>query len=317
MKEEYHLFPLTDWHRTAEVQEVFRQGLAETSEAYWNWKYREENGLPERTLLVGENRRGELVALAGLQPLDYKEGEHLLRMVQIQDLIILPQCRGTGLMRKLYFFAMEYCKENGCDGFVQHPNEKSFYPFLKYGATNMGSIGSIASKKRLLPFLGRPVYQQCAGDWQLNISDRMPEDIFFEESIEVYRLIKSAAFMRWRFDKNPEDDFRWLTIRKDGVLRGYMVFQAFHGRLRTAINIYDFEIGKDVPADILKQSIRMLSSHGSWVSLWGRLSKKEYSMWAEAGLNVREEGRAHFTLHPFGDQIIPENWHLTRADLDF
>lgn len=317
MTSEYRLFPLADWSRVSEVQEVFRQGLGETTEAYWDWKYREENGLPERILLVAENQCGELIALTGLQPLDYQIGGKLYRMVQTQDLIILPEYRGTGLMRKLYFFAMEYCAAKGCDAFIQHPNENSYGPFLKYGATDMGQVGSMSSYKRLLPFSVKPTFLKRVHGWELQIVDRLPEDVFFEESTAECKLQKSKAFMRWRFENIPEEHFQWMTIRKDGTLNGYVVFQTLHGRFRTAVNIYDYELKKDIPQDVLVQAVRLLKSHGSWVSLWGRCSPKEQAMWTKAGLHVTEQGGSHFTLHPFDGQKMPADWHLTRADLDF
>jgi hypothetical protein len=51
--------------------------------------------------------------------------------------------------------------------------------------------------------------------------------------------------------------------------------------------------------------------------LWGRFSQKELDMWEKAGFTNKPVGHSHFTLHPFEEIAVPENWHLTRADLDF
>lgn len=317
MMEEYKLFPFTDWSRVSEIQDLFRQGLGETTQEYWIWKYNTENGLSEKILLVAENYSGKIVGMAGLQFTEYQVNDKRMMITQFQDLIIAPDCRGTGLMRKIYSKAMEISKEHGSVAFMEHPNENSLPPLLKYGATDMGGIGSITSKKHLFSMPRKTIYQKEIDGWNLNILDRMPEDVFFETHKSCYKLVKNKDFLRWRFDNNSNEKFQWVTIRKDSILCGYFVFQTFRGRFHTAVNIYDYEIKEGIPMNILKQAIRMLKSHGSWISLWGIFSEEDYMMWKNAGLSNQDNRKSNFMIHLFYNQKLPTNWHLTRADLDF
>ena len=123
--------------------------------------------------------------------------------------------------------------------------------------------------------------------------------------------------MKWKFVDNPDGPFRWLTIRKNGRLMGYMVTKTICGRIRRAVNIYDWALRDEVHDEILKSAVKLLHTHGNWVSLWGRYSDAVLDRWARAGLSRKSEQGTHFVLHTFGDRTMPDTWHVTRADLDY
>lgn len=313
---EYRLYPLEDRERLPEICTLFAKGLADTVPGYWKWKHYSENGHPEGMILVAEAEDGTFAGMFALQPVRYVCGDRELVMIQAQDLVIDPDHRGTGLMKKLYYYAAEYYAREGAAGFMAFCNTASYPVFLKYGSRDMGDIYCRNTAKSLLPIYTGKKHWVKDG-WQLELIDAMPADLFYSVSGEQFRMKKSDTFMKWKFADNPEDTFRWLTIRRDGQLRGYLVIHIAQGRLRRAVNIYDWDLDDTVPGKILKQAVDLLRTHGNFVSLWGRYSDVILTRWAEAGVVDKDRNSSHFLLYAFGKEALPGNWQLTRADLDY
>ena len=313
---EYRLYPLEDQSRLDEICTLFAKGLADTTPEYWKWKHFSENGQPQGMILVAEAENGSLAGMFALQPECYLRGNYQILVIQNEDLVIDPSHRGTGLMKKLYWYALEYYKQQGFVGSISFCNAVSYPIFLKYGAEDRGNIYSYATTKRLLPiYWAKQNWQK--GEWDIRFGSQMPEDLFYSSTEEAYHLCKSDAFMKWKFVDNPDGPFQWLTIRKSGQLMGYMVTKTIQGKFRRAVNIYDWALRDELPDELLRASVKLLHTHGNWVSLWGLYSEKVLNRWAAAGLTKKSEKGTHFVLHSFGDRTMPANWHLTRADLDY
>ena len=120
---EYTLYPLQDQARFSELCALFAMGLDVTTPTYWKWKHYSENGMPEGIILVAEDENGQLAGMFALQPEYFICGEQRRLLVQTEDLVIHPNHRGTGLMKKLYLFAEEYFAAKGADGFIAFTND--------------------------------------------------------------------------------------------------------------------------------------------------------------------------------------------------
>lgn len=313
---EYRVFALTDESRIPEICELFRKGLGDTESGYWKWKHFSENGLPKGVFAAAETEEGKLAGMFPMQPSVYRCGEKRLAVVKPQDLVIDFEHRGKGLMKKLFSFAAEYYGNDNMSGLLLFCNDNAYPIYLKYGARDAGDIASIRTKKRLLPIYCRKERKTVHG-WELCIADEMPADLFFSGSDDVFRMEKNEAFMYWKFVQNPEEHYRWLTIRKDGQLKGYLVFYIVQGRYRRAVNIADWDLDETVSEEMLYSAVKLLQTHGNWVSLWGRYSEAAAHRWAKAGLCINDGGHTHFVLYDYHDALLPENWHITRADIDF
>ncbi len=313
---EYRLYPLKDQERLDEICTLFAKGLADTTPAYWKWKHFSENGQPEGMILVAEAEDGTFAGMFALQPERYIRGDEQITVIQNEDLVIDPAHRGTGLMKRLYRYAFEYYKEQGMVGSISFCNSASYPIFLKYGAEDRGDIYSYNTKKRLLPvYLNRRNWKK--GEWEICLGDQMPADLFYPVSEESYALRKSDAFMKWKFVDNPDGPFQWLTIRENGKMMGYMLVKIVQGKFRRAVNIYDWALQEDMPDAVLKAAVQLLQTHANWVSLWGRYSERVCTQWMRAGLIQKNEQGTHFVLDTYGEKSMPQNWHLTRADLDY
>lgn len=313
---EYRIYPLTDQSRLEELCTLFATGLADTTPEYWKWKHYSENGHPEGTVLVAETEDESMAGMFALQPEIYRYNGTNIVIVQMMDLVIAPSYRGRGLMKTLFSYAKEHYSALGYWGFLGFPNEVSYPILTKYGATDMGDICSYETVKRILPLYlakKREIYQQ----WQIAFADAPPEDLFDLQDRQECRMVRSPAFLRWKFAQNPETAFQWLTLRKDGNLHGYMAVSIVRGRFRRAVNIYDWALRPSVDERVLKLAVDLLLTHGNWVNLWGKFSDADLALWAKAGVSNPSSQRTHFLLIPFDGNDIPGQWHLSRADLDY
>lgn len=312
----YQLYPLKDLTRLPEICSLFARGLAETTPEYWKWKHFSENGHPGSMILVAETDNGCITGMFALQPMYYRWENKTLVIVQMMDLVIDPAHRGTGLMKMLFQYAQNHYSQDGCWGFLGFPNDISYPILMKYGAADMGDICSYETAKRPLPFYREKKHAACR-QWQIALTDVPPEDLFDTEVPEECRMTRSAAFLQWKFAENPETRFQWLTLRRNGILQGYMTVSIMRGRFRRAVNIYDWVFHSCVDAHILRQAVKLLLTHGNWVNLWGRYSEADLELWAKAGVSHRSAQNTHFLLIPFDGMDTPRQWHLSRADLDY
>ena len=313
---DYRIYPFEDQSRLDEICALFATGLGDSTPEEWKWKHFSDNGMPKSMMLVAEADDGSFAAVFALQPEIYQYQDRTLRIVQAEDLVIAPSHRGSGLMRKLHTFMIHHLTDLGYAGFIGFPNENSLPVLVKYGAKQMPNIGSLNTAKRFLPLY--PCRKTAAaGNWAITVCDSMPQDLFYCTNTECYQLTKNDAFMRWRFVDNPHEQFRWLTIRKAGVLMGYMVFCITAGRFRRAVNICDWALQDAVDTPALKKAVQVLRSWGNWASLWGQFSEEASGRWIRAGLSNQQAPGTHLLLHSFAKEPLPENFHLTRADLDY
>lgn len=312
---EFRIFPLKDTSRLPELCALFAKGLAQTTPEQWLWKHYTENGLPEGRILVAEDEAGQLRAMFAMQPAWYRRGEERILLVQTEDLVIDPECRGQGLMRKLYDYTMEDYRRQGAAAITAFSCNDASYPiFLKYGAKNLGDIGALATPKALLPKLRRRHYRK--GGWEIQICREMPKDLFITGKDDVFKMEKTTRTLEWKFTENPELQYQWLTIRKDGALKGWFVYYVNKGRLRSAVNICDWELRSHVTSAILKHAVTILQTLGNWVTLWGRQSDADLALWRAAGLTEQEVHPDHFMFHATADFAPPAHWHITKIDSD-
>lgn len=312
----YKLYPFRDMSRLPEVCSLFAKGLSDTTVDYWRWKHYSDSGHPEGMILVAEADDGSLAGMFALQPERYQWGKASVTVVKTEDLVIDPAHRGSGLMKQLYQYAVTYYEAKGYWGFVAFTNENSYPIFLKYGAKDMGDISGVETGKRILPLYPCRTNLRF-GDWTIRLTGQMPDDLFWPVRDTMVQMEKSRTFMEWKFVNNPEKDFHWLTIRKNGTLQGYLVVSITQGRFRRAVNICDWAFRENVDASVIRCAVKLLLTHGNWVELWGCCREEDRQLWAEAGLNRQSSQKTHFLLAPFQKEEYPTHWHLTRADLDY
>ena len=312
----FKLYPLEDTKRLDEICRLFSTGLGETMPEQWIWKHYTDNGLPKGMILVAENEIGKLGGMFAMQPAYYSCGNRRILLVQTEDLVIDSECRRQGLMRKMYDYAIEYYAKKEANALISLSTNEASYPiFIKYGAKNLGNMTLYESKKTIIPkgWIKR-IYK--TNDWSISVSDDIPEQLFFSKTTDVWKMEKNQRFMEWKFKDNPEQKYSWLKIEYKNELVGYMVFYVNRGRLRSAVNVCDWDLKNCVDEKILRRVVLILQSYGNWVSIWGSMSGTEERLWKAAGLGIEVKTQSHFVYHAIDKESIFNKWHITKADSD-
>lgn len=306
---EYRIYRLEDEGRLGEVCELFAQGLGETTEKYWKWRIFTPNGQDQPELIVAEDESGRLVGVSSILPEIYGDRER--KCAQLCDWVIHPDCRGQGLVGKLYRYAHQRYTDLSYDFMIEYPNDNSYPIFQKYGFTEKESIGCWNTAKRLLTL------KPGAADTELDgltyrFADHCPVTSFRQRSDRMYR---TPEFMHWKYDLNPETKFRWLTVWDGDNLAGYFVFTCTHGRLRTAVNVYDWEFDPAAQS-AFNTAVSLLNRFGNYVSIWGRYGEQEQSLLRAGGLEP-SQGGTRLMLKSLSEKGWPEPLTLTRIDTDY
>lgn len=306
---EYTISVFKDKNRIPEIIDLFATGLGKTTEEYWKWRIFTPNGQEQPEAIVVEDESGRLVGVSSVLPEIYGDKER--KCAQLCDWVIYPDYRGQGLVGKLYRYAYERYIGFGYDFMIEYPNDNSYPIFQKYGFTEKENVGSWNTSKRLLA-VNRPVESQTRNGVEYRFTDTCPVIQFRQRADRMYRI---PEFMSWKYDQNPTLRFRWLSVWEGMRLIGYFVYTCTKGRLRTAVNIYDWEF-EGSATDEFRVAIGLLNRQGNYVSIWGRYGEVEQKLLHGGGLDPAPAG-TRLMLKALSNKGWPEPLTLTRLDTDY
>lgn len=308
-----NMYRFTDTARLDEFRRVFAAGLGETTQEHWMWRLFTPNGAIQPEAFVAENEHGEILAVSSVLPQIYGRGEYTC--AQLCDWAVRPDCRGQGLIGKLYRFEYEYYENRGFDFMMGFPNENSYPILIKYGFEERKDAETWCTAKHLLRLPGQP---------ELNGREEIHKGVryCFSKScgIPAFRqradkLYRTPEFMHWKYDLNPDADYTWLTVYRGETLLGYLVYTLTRGRIRTAVNIYDWDFTPD-EYDAFSAAIGLLKKQGNYVSIWGSYAEWEAALLEKAGLRQGGAG-ARPVMKPISKKGCPASLVLTRLDTDY
>lgn len=302
---------LKDKSRINELMELFATGLGETKREHWLWRFFENNDIDESLLFVAQTPEQRIVGMSGVVPAFYGDKEY--KFMQLSDWVVHPDFRGRGIIGQLYRFAVENYRVKNYDFIIEYPNDMSYPLFQKYGFEEKKDIfNNYVSKKRLYLPTSKLVSTDY-GEFSLSVSDTLPKDIVFHQrSDKIYR---TKEFMQWKYDRNPDTAFRWLTVRRNHEICAYFVFTQTHGRINTAVNVYDFDIYSHGEKWI-KKALRVLNQYGNYVDFWGCLNEEDEALLLSSGLQ-KKPSSTRFMVKAISDKNYPENLTITRIDTDY
>ena len=310
---EYSLSVLKDPSRIPELIELFRTGLGETTEAYWMWRLFTDNGQPDPPIAVAvEDEAGTLCAMSTILPIIYGGGTSHRKCLQFCDWVVRPDRRGRGLIRMIYDFVCRLYQEKEYDFILEFPNDNSYPIFTKYGFCEEPPIPCFSSPRRL-PAIRPRLTDFSADGVEVCFSDSCPltDEIFTRPD----RIERTPAYLRWKYDQNPDTDYKWVGFRQNGSFIGYIVYTLTRGRLRTAVNVYDWEYPLSDTAAFCK-AIRAIGRLGSFVSIWGRYDARSLALLGQCGLK-ESAGGTRLMLKSLSAAGCPESLTLTRIDTDY
>lgn len=304
------VFVLKDESRISELIELFQLGLGETKEVHWKWRLFTDNDGQEPEVVVMENAEGKLIGMATIIPVAYGNQEY--KGIQLCDWVVHPDFRGQGIIGRLYRYMYTYYESKGYDFLMAFPNENSYPILVKYGFEDCSSPECWNSHKRFyLPHKMKS--NMFYKGYSFHITDTCPiqSSILQREG----RLYRTPKFLRWKYDLNPDTEFKWLSIWKDQVLYGYFVFTQNRGRINTAVNVYDWDYWTEKD-DLFVTAIKQLKQYGNYVSIWGKYDETAKEYLSGASLQRSNAGNK-LVMKAMSKKGCPPQLILTRIDTDF
>lgn len=303
------IYVLTDKERLDEVCALFATGLGETTRAHWKWRIFTPNGqLPPEAVVI-ENEQGRLAGMLSVLPELY--GNRAWKCAQLCDWVIHPDFRGQGLLGKLYRYTYERYAELGFDFMIGFPNDHAYPILQKYSFEKETPIGSWNTAKRLLTFR-RSVEDTDFKGLTYRFTPACPISSF---SPRPDRIFRTPEYMRWKYDSNPDVSFQWLVVWERTQPIGYFVYTCTQGRLRTAVNVYDWDF-EPTAQEAFCKAIELLERLGNYVSIWGRYGERERKLLQGAGM-TEGIGRTRWMLKALSEKGYPNPLTLTRLDTDY
>lgn len=309
----YTISVFDDPKRIPELIDLFRTGLGDTTVEHWNWRLFAENGQPDKAFaVIVEDENGKMAGVSSMLPVTYGSGENERKCLQFCDWVVHPDHRGKGLIKMIYQFTCDYFVKKGYDFIMEFPNDNSYPIFQKYGFHEEPHVGSWNSAKHLL-FSKKVPADRIFNGVEFRFADTCPltDEVFVRED----RISRNPTFLKWKYDQNPDTDYRWVSLWKDGCCIGYFVYTLTKGRLHTAVNVYDWEYNGTDGA-LLGKMITLLGKMGSYVSIWGRYDGQTQALMEQAGLH-NAGGDTRLVLKALSDKSWPEKLTLTRIDTDY
>ncbi|MBR4960854.1 MAG: GNAT family N-acetyltransferase [Clostridia bacterium] len=310
---EYKISVLKDPARIPELIELFRTGLGDTTEAFWKWRLFTDNGQQDQPFaVILEDESGFMAGVTSVLPVLYGEGESARKCIQFCDWVVHPDHRGRGLIKMAYEYAWTYFLDRGYDFIMEFPNDNSYPIFQKYGFHEEPHINCWNSRKHM--FISKKAPRDFRiNDMEIRFSKECPITgaIFSRDD----RICRTPAYMKWKYDGNPETEYHWATIWKKENCTGYVVYTLTKGRLRTAVNVYDWEYPY-ADSHILREILHKIGKQGNYVSIWGRYSKTEENLLEQCGLR-RSMCSTRLMLKALSAKGWPEPLTLTRIDTDY
>ena len=299
--------------RIPELIELFATGLGETTIEHWKWRLFTDNGQPDPAFaVVALDENGKMAGVSSMLPVIYGNGENERKCLQFCDWVVHPDHRGKGIIKMIYSYACDYFTEKGYDFILEFPNDNSYPIFKKYGFIENPNIGCMNSSKHFSVSKKTPINQKFK-DVDIRFTDNCP---FINETfVGENRIYRNATFLRWKYDLNPDTEYRFISLWREECCIGYFVYTLTRGRLRTAVNIYDWEYFEN-DVDLLKKVFSLLKKTGNYISIWGCYNDKVIELMQNAGLKYAG-GTTRLMLKAISDKSLPEKLTLTRIDTDY
>jgi hypothetical protein len=250
-------------------QEIFQ---ANRSLNAWRWKY-VDNPVTDLILIsLAETPDGHIVGMFPILIMEFKVREEYLLAVQLVEIAIHSDFRGKWIIKELKYFMQLKTIETGMQfgfGFPTREHAKVGVRYMGYnllgelpilGIAFGRSTGSgnplfrrVLRKVRFLAsyamfyfrlFLMGRGEREKNGDVELFEFESFNEkfDDLWEDISNDYQIIshRSSRYLNWRYANNPMSDFTLLGARKDGTLKGYLVFTTRIEEDRKNGIIFDF-----------------------------------------------------------------------------
>ncbi len=214
----------------------------------WDWKYIQNPWVVDNPEVIVATNNGRIV---GTRPFLLSEmwiKNEKVKVAQPCDTMVHPEHRRKGIFSRMNQFAIEYLKKSDCVFFYNFPGPMSHPGYLKQDwkvVSAMEFLFQAINSQKVISYkldnkvLGRGLgffyaillnaktrkHPSC-NSFDLIISDQFIfglQDLDALRDKSVINIVRSEIYLKWRFDKHPEYNYKYIVAKKAKSLWGYAV----------------------------------------------------------------------------------------------
>ena len=351
-----------------EFLDLFRLSFRhEMSQELWEWKYVRNPFVDDDYEIVVALDKGNVVGARSFLPAEMWINERMVKAAQPCDTMVHPEYRRRGLFRRMNELAIQFLDTKGYALFYNFPGPM-LLPFYrtevaqKQGWRIISSVENlfrVTNPRRVISyklgnrFLGIGLgllYRLFLGtgqknatpsrtEFQVRVSNDFSDELKDIDSLadrSSIDLVRSEAYLKWRFDMHPEHRYRYITVRDRDELLGYAVISTQkHPPNLDHIVIIDYAL-KHNNTDCFQELMGRLLHEAQdpqpdFISAWAlghdnfrtELIEK-YGFKSSLDFPYRRLfEKQHFVVRKASSQVIGDidiynarNWRVSRAYLD-
>jgi len=233
-----------------QLLDLFRVSFGQNMSAeIWNWRYLQNPLASADPEVVVALDNGSIVGARPFLLTEMWLANEKVKAAQHCDTMVHPQYQRKGIFNRMGKFAIQYLRENGFALSYGFPGRPSRPGFLRQGwrtvapteimfrAVHPQKLISHKLKSRLLGnglgffydrLLNTKVTEtfQPSSAFQVEVFDQFTKELKEVDTLRdelVIDLVRSEAYLRWRFDWHPEHSYKYILAKRDEKLWGYAV----------------------------------------------------------------------------------------------
>jgi predicted N-acetyltransferase YhbS len=318
----------------------------------WRWRYRTGDGRSGLSLIVRDDKTGQVVGHVGASPATAHAWGVAISTAQIHDAMTRPGWEGRGIFLSAFEAMSKRLREQGCVFVYSVPNRRSLPIFIRHfdwsrlfdtrqwrcRLSLVEPIERISRSRTLahavnLPFLfastlGRQIsifmmglqrkgqaFEVCAG---------MPGgvDEFWRTRCHEENIVfsRDPDWLRWRLDSRPGRPYEYYCLRKQGVLHAVAVGL----RQGSVLRLIDLQVAGPDPV-LARLLVFRIAAHARKtgtrdLQIAGRhefLLDEALKDFASTGHNPHVFCVGMLSASPFHRELLqPGNWSMFEIDTD-
>jgi len=216
---------------------------------HWDWKHLQNPLASSDPEVIVAVDNGKIIGTRPFLPAEMWLGNKKVKAAQHCDTMVHPDYQGKGIFNRMGQFAIRYLKDNGYALSYGFPGPMSRPGFLKQGyriVAETENMFRVVHPQKLLSYkLGnKPLAgglgffydivlssqtkkpTRLSDSFQVEVFDRFTDDLKNVDDLRDksgINLVRSEKYLRWRFDRNPDHNYRYVIAKREGKLWGYAV----------------------------------------------------------------------------------------------
>jgi len=277
---------------------------------YWNWRFL-ENPFEEHNFINLMWENDLLVGHYAVSPVEMIIEGDIKKTCLSMTTMTHSDYFGQGVFSKLAHNLYDKLKDNQYEMVWGFPNNNSHYGFKKnLKWTDIDIIPMMNLQRDNIQKL------KCVVEYQIvdNINSRIAT--LLNESKSEIHINKTVAYLDWRYIKNPEVDYKMLTLddSKDTIVI-YKIIPSFSEKNAFEIDIMELHFGNDL--DHLKKIISAILLEENQdviqINLWKNLYDYNQIFFEKIGF-VYSKPLTFFGYKSFTNNLSPssmKNWDIS------